>query len=145
MALTAGTRLGSYEVRSPLGRGGMGEVYLARDIDLGRDVALKVLPQEVATDSERLARFEREARVLATLNHPNIAAIYGIERADGTRALVLEFVEGTTLADRIAAGPIPIDDAVAIAKQICDALDAAHSQGIVHRDLKPSNVNVRTD
>jgi hypothetical protein len=145
MPLTAGARLGSYEILSPLGRGGMGEVYLARDNDLGRDVAVKVLPEEVASDPDRLARFEREAHVLATLNHPNIAAIYGVERVDDTRALVLEFVDGPTLADRIIVGAIPLDETIALARQIAEALETAHSQGVVHRDLKPSNIAVRRD
>ena len=135
-----GRRLGVYQIQARLGAGGMGEVYRARDTKLGRDVAIKVLPPEFAADRERLARFEREARILAALNHPNIGAIYGLEDADGMRALVLELVEGETLADRIARGPLPVKAAVAVAGQIVDALDAAHERGIVHRDLKPSNV-----
>ena len=145
MALTAGTRIGPYEVISPLGAGGMGEGYRARDSRLNRDVALKVLPDAFARDSERLARFKREAQVLAALNHPHIAAIYEIEEADGVQALVLELVEGPTLADRIASGRILLDEALPIARQIADALEAAHEQGIVHRDLKPANIKITPD
>jgi serine/threonine protein kinase len=145
MPLTAGTRLGSYEVVSLLGMGGMGEVYRARDSRLNPDVALKILPRVFALDAGRLARFKREAQVLASLNHPNIGAIYGFEQSDGVHALILEFVEGQTLADRIANGPIPVDEALPIARQIADALEAAHEQGIIHRDLKPSNIKVRAD
>src|SRR5262245_44772976 len=123
----------------------MGEVYRARDAKLNRDIAIKVLPESVATDPERLARFHREAQVLASLNHPNIAAIYGFEDLNKTHALVMELVEGPTLADRIARGPIPLDRALSIAKQIAEALEAAHEQGIIHRDLKPANVKVRPD
>jgi eukaryotic-like serine/threonine-protein kinase len=140
MPLSAGTRLGPYEILAPLGAGGMGEVYRARDVQLGRDVAIKVLPEAVAQDAERLARFQREAQILAALNHPHIAAIYGLESNGAARALVLELVEGDTLADRIAAGPIPVDEALEMARQIADALEAAHERGIVHRDLKPANV-----
>ncbi len=140
MALTAGTCLGPYEILAPLGAGGMGEVYRARDGQLGRDVAIKVLPEAVARDADRLARFQREAQMLAALNHPHIAAIYGLESSGAARALVLELVEGETLADLIAAGPIPLDEALAMARQIADALEAAHERGIVHRDLKPANV-----
>ena len=142
MTLASGTKLGPYEVLSPLGAGGMGEVYRARDAKLNRDVAIKVLPEAVAEDAERLARFQREAQVLASLNHPHIAAIYGLEKAGNVEALVLELVEGDTLAERIAAGPIPVDEVLAIARQIADALEAAHEKGIVHRDLKPANVKV---
>ena len=145
MPLTPGVRLGSYEVTARIGVGGMGEVYQARDTKLDRDVALKVLPDAFTSDPDRLARFEREAKVLASLNHPNIGSIYGLEEADGTKALVLELVEGPTLADRIAEGPIPVDDALPIAKQIAEALEAAHEQGIIHRDLKPANVKVKAD
>ncbi len=145
MALAPGTRLGPYTIAVPIGVGGMGEVYRATDTNLGRDVAIKVLPEAFAQDAERLARFEREAKTLASLNHPNIAIIHGLEKADSLRALVMELVEGPTLADRIAAGAIPIDEALAIAKQIAEALEAAHEQGIVHRDLKPANVKVRDD
>jgi serine/threonine-protein kinase len=143
--LTGGTRLGPYEIVAPIGAGGMGEVYRARDARLHRDVAIKVLPEAVARDPERLARFEREAQVLAALNHPHIGSIYGLEEADGVRALVLELVPGETLAERIAAGPIPVDEALAIARQIGDALEAAHERGIIHRDLKPANVKIAPD
>ena len=145
MSLAPGTRLGPYEITAQIGAGGMGEVYRATDTNLKRTVAIKVLPEAVATDGERLARFQREAEVLARLNHPNIAAIYGLEKSDGTAALVMELVEGPTLADRIAQGPIPVDDALPIAKQIAEAVEAAHEQGIIHRDLKPANVKVRAD
>ena len=130
---------------STLGAGGMGEVYRATDTSLGRQVAIKVLRESVATDPDRLARFEREARTLAALNHPNIAQIYGLERSGTTPALVMELVEGETLADRIARGPIPLDEALPIAKQIAEALETAHEQGIIHRDLKPANIKVRYD
>src|SRR5213592_410707 len=123
----------------------MGEVYRARDMKLGRDVALKVIPDTFALDRDRLARFRREAQVLASLNHPNIAAIYGFEDSGETHALVLELVEGETLADRIARGAIPLDEAVPIAREICEALEAAHEQGIIHRDLKPANIKIRHD
>ena len=145
MALTTGTRLGPYEIVGVLGAGGMGEVYRARDSKLGRDVALKVLPESFAADPDRLARFHREAQVLGALNHPNIAQIYGFEDSGATHALVMELVEGPTLADRIAEGAIPVADALAIARQIATALEAAHDLGIVHRDLKPANVKVRED
>jgi serine/threonine protein kinase/Tol biopolymer transport system component len=145
MSLSVGTRVGSYEIIAPLGAGGMGEVYLARDTKLGRDVAIKVLRESLANDSERLARFRREAQVLAALNHPNIAHIHGLEDSTGVPALVMELVDGPTLADRIARGPIPIDEALPIARQISDALEAAHEQGIIHRDLKPVNIKVRED
>jgi serine/threonine protein kinase len=137
MALATGTRLGLYEVTALIGTGGMGEVYRARDTKLSRDVALKVLPDLFASDPERLARFQREAQVLASLNHPNIAIIHGLEEAHGVRALVLEFVEGPTLADRIADGPIPLDESLPIAKQIAEALEAAHEHGIIHRASSP--------
>src|SRR5262245_48002021 len=140
MALAATSRLGSYEVVSPLGAGGMGEVYRARDTKLGRDVALKLLPAAVADDTERLARFQREAQVLASLNHPNIGAIYGLEQLASARFLVLELVEGGTLASRLEPGAVPVDEAIDVARQIALALQAAHDKGIVHRDLKPSNV-----
>ncbi len=145
MPLLPGTRLGPYEIGAPLGAGGMGEVYRATDTTLKRDVAIKVLPDAMAHDTERLARFEREAQILASLNHPHIAHIHGLEQADGVKALVLELVEGPTLADRIAQGAIPIDEALAIAKQIAEAVEAAHEQGIIHRDLKPANIKVRPD
>jgi len=145
MALTSGARLGSYEVRSLLGVGGMGEVYRARDSKLGRDVALKVLPDAFARDGERLGRFAREAQVLASLNHPNIAAIYGFEDSSGAHALVMELVEGPTLADNIAKASIPAAEALPTARQICEALEYAHERGIVHRDLKPANVKITPD
>ncbi len=143
--LSPGHRIGSYEVVGRLGAGGMGEVYRTRDTKLGRDVALKVLPRLFAVDPERLVRFRREAQMLAALNHPNIAAIYGLEESSGVQALVLELVEGPTLADLIARGPMALDQALPIAKQIAEALEAAHEHGIVHRDLKPSNIKVRSD
>ena len=136
---------GIYAVTAKLGEGGMGEVWRATDTQLDRDVALKVLPEAFTSDPDRLARFEREAKVLASLNHPGIAAIYGIEEDEGTRALVLELVEGPTLADRISKGPIPVDEALPIAKQIAEALEAAHEAGVIHRDLKPANIKVRED
>ena len=145
MPLQAGTTLGPYAIIAKIGEGGMGQVYRATDTQLGRDVALKVLPEAFTSDPDRLARFEREAKVLASLNHPNIGHIYGLEEAEGTKALVLELVEGPTLADRIAEGPIPIDEALPIAKQIAEALEAAHEQGVIHRDLKPANVKVKAD
>jgi WD40 repeat protein len=144
LALVPGSRLGGYEILALIGQGGMGEVYRARDARLGRNVAIKVLPDGVAADPERLARFEREAQVLASLNHPNIAHIHGIEDSTGP-ALVMELVDGPTLADRIAKGPIPLNEVLSIAKQIADALEAAHGQGIIHRDLKPANIKVRPD
>jgi eukaryotic-like serine/threonine-protein kinase len=145
MTLRPGLRLGAYEVLSPLGAGGMGEVYRARDTNLGRDVALKVLPDTFSLDPERLARFRREAQVLAALNHPHIASIYGLEESQGARALVLELVDGVTLADRLVGGALPLDEAWPIARQIAEALEAAHDHGIIHRDLKPANVKVRAD
>jgi eukaryotic-like serine/threonine-protein kinase len=145
LGLAAGTRLGPYEVTAQIGVGGMGEVYRATDTNLKRQVAIKVLPDSVALDAARLARFQREAEVLASLNHPNIAAIYGLERAGSLTALVMELVEGETLAERIAQSPLPLRDAMPIARQITAALEAAHEQGIVHRDLKPANIKVRAD
>ena len=145
MSLAAGSRLGAYEIVSLLGAGGMGEVYRAVDTDLKREVAIKVLPESLAGDADRLARFRREAEVLASLNHPNIAHIHGLEKSDGAIALIMELVEGPTLADRIANGPIPLDEALPIARQIAEALEAAHEQGIIHRDLKPANIKVRAD
>ena len=142
MALAAGIRFGPYEVLSPLGAGGMGEVYRARDDRLNRDVALKILAGSLATDAEHVARFRREAQVLASLNHPNIAGIYGIEESGSVRALVMELVEGPTLQDRLAAGAMPPEDALPIAMQIAEALEAAHDRGIIHRDLKPANIKV---
>jgi serine/threonine protein kinase len=143
--LAPGTRLGVYEILARIGAGGMGEVYRARDTRLGRDVALKILPDSFAADPERIARMQREAHLLAVLNHPNIAAIYGFEDSGAVRALVLEFVGGETLADRIARGAIPLDEALPIARQIAEALEAAHEEGIIHRDLKPANIKVRPD
>jgi serine/threonine protein kinase len=140
-----GSRLGPYEVLAKLGEGGMGEVYRARDTKLDRDVAIKVLPESFVTDPDRVTRFQREAKTLASLNHPHIGAIHGLEDAGRVTALVLELVEGPTLADRLAGGPLPPDEALSIAKQIAEALEAAHSQGIVHRDLKPANIKVRED
>ena len=145
MPLSVGDILGPYEILAPIGAGGMGEVYRGRDAKLGRDVALKVLPEEFARDVERLERFQREARVLAALNHPNIAAIYGLEDSGDTHALVMELAEGPTLADRIRQGSIPVEDVVLIARQICDALEYANERGIIHRDLKPANVKVASD
>ena len=142
MSLTPGTRLGHYDVTALIGEG---EVYQARDTKLDRDVALKVLPEAFTSDSDRLARFEREAKVLASLNQPNIGSIYGLEEAEAVRALVLELIEGPTLADRIKQGPIPLAEALPIAKQIAEALEAAHEQGVIHRDLKPANVKVKGD
>jgi serine/threonine-protein kinase len=145
MPLAAGSRIGAYEVTAQIGAGGMGEVYRATDTRLKRQVAIKVLPDALAADPERLARFQREAEVLASLNHQNIAQLHGLEETDGTKALVMELVEGPTLADRIEVGALPVDEALAIAKQIAAALEAAHEQGITHRDLKPANVKVRPD
>jgi serine/threonine protein kinase len=142
MALSPGTRVGPYEVVAALGRGGMGEVFRARDTELRREVALKVLPDVFAADLDRLSRFEREAQILASLNHPNIAAIYGFAAVNGGHALVLELVDGPTLVDRLSTGPLPLQEALAIARQICEALDAAHERGIVHRDLKPANIKL---
>ena len=145
MSLEPGQSIGPYQVVTLIGQGGMGEVHRARDTKLDRDVALKVLPDAFTSDPDRLARFEREAKVLASLNHTNIGHIYGLEEADGVKALVLELVEGPTLADRIAQGPIPLDEALPIATQIAEALEAAHGAGVVHRDLKPANIKVRQD
>jgi serine/threonine-protein kinase len=145
MPLSADTRLGPYQILSALGAGGMGEVYRARDTKLDRAVAIKILPDAFAADTERIARFEREAKTLASLNHPNIAHIHGFEESNGVRALVMELVEGDDLAQRIARGAIPLDEARHIAKQMADALEAAHEQGIIHRDLKPANIKVRRD
>src|SRR5215831_4174438 len=145
MAITIGQQLGPYEITALLGKGGMGEVYLARDTKLKRGVAIKTLPDEFSRDPDRVSRFQREAEVLASLNHPNIAAIYDVEEAGGSRYLVLELVEGETLADRIQRGPIPVEEALDIAKRICEALEAAHEKGIVHRDLKPANVKITAE
>jgi Tol biopolymer transport system component len=142
MGLSTGSRLGAYEILAKLGEGGMGEVYRARDTRLKRDVAIKVLPEGFVSDPDRRARFEREAELLATLNHPNIAAIYGFEEAALVNGIVLELVEGPTLADRIAGRGIPVDEAISIARQVADALEAAHGKGVVHRDLKPANIKM---
>jgi Tol biopolymer transport system component len=144
-ALAPGSRLGHYDILDSLGAGGMGEVYRATDTRLKRQVALKVLPSSVTADPDRLARFQREAEVLASLNHPNIAGLHGIEESDGVKALVMELVEGPTLADRIAQGPIPVEEALTIARQIAEALAAAHDRNIIHRDLKPANIKLRPD
>jgi eukaryotic-like serine/threonine-protein kinase len=145
MAIGPGTRIGPYEVTDLLGEGGMGKVWRARHSSLKRDDALKVLPDDLAADPDRLARFQREAQLLASLNHPNIAHVYGLEQADGVQALVMELVDGETLADRLVRGPLAIEDALPIARQIADALETAHEQGIVHRDLKPANIKLRPD
>jgi len=145
MPLIQGSRIGPYEVQSPLGEGGMGEVYRARDVRLQRDVAIKVLPDRFANDAERLSRFQREAQVLASLNHPNIAQIHGFEVSGATQCIVMELVDGETLADQIKRGPLPVNDVVAVAKQICEALEAAHEKGIIHRDLKPANIKITPD
>src|SRR5256712_4572563 len=145
MALSPGTRLGPYEILAPIGAGGMGEVYRARDTKLSRDVALKILPEVFASDPDRLARFQREAQVLASLHHPNIAIIHGLDETNGIRALVLELVEGPTLADRLAQGAVPLDEALPIAKQIAEALEAAHERGVIHRDLKPANIKLTSE
>ena len=145
MTLAAGTRLGPYEVIAQIGEGGMGQVYRATDTKLKRQVAIKILPPSLAADHDRLARFQREAEVLASLNHPNIAAIHGLEESGRVTALVMELVEGDDLSQRIARGAIPLDDVLPIAKQIAEALEAAHEQGIIHRDLKPANIKVRAD
>src|SRR5438874_11739565 len=139
MAITIGTRLGSYEITDLLGKGGMGEVYRATDTKLGRSVALKILPQQFAADPDRMSRFQREAQVLAQLNHPNIATIHGLEQSGSMQSLIMELVDGPTLADRIAQGPIPLDEALPMAQQIAEALEYAHARGIVHRNLKPAN------
>src|SRR5262245_43166611 len=141
-SVLTGRHLGVYQILSPIGVGGMGEVYRARDTRLGRDVAIKILPHAFTADPDRLARFEREARALASVNHPNIAMIHGVDEAQGIRALVMELVDGPTLAERLAEGRIPIGEALAIARQIADALEAAHDKGIVHRDLKPANIKI---
>src|SRR5579863_7868311 len=143
MPIVSGTHLGSYEVLAPIGSGGMGEVYQAHDTKLGRDVAIKVLPEAFAHDTDRLSRFQREAKMLASLNHPNIATIYGFEHSNGNHFLIMELVPGETLAERIKReGSVPVEDALKIAVQIAEALEAAHEKGIIHRDLKPANVKV---
>ncbi len=144
VSIAAGSKLGHFEIVGALGAGGMGEVYRAHDTKLGRDVALKFLPDEFARDRDRMARFTREAQILAALNHANIAAIYGVEDAGTQRALVLELVDGELLSERISKGPIPIATALRIGLQIAEALDAAHEKGIVHRDLKPANIKITT-
>jgi len=150
LALAPGTHLGVYEITAQIGEGGMGVVYRAVDTTLGRQVAIKILPDAFAADPDRLARFEREAKTLASLNHPHIAAIYGFEKSSGVHALVMELVEGEDLAQRLAGLKVkghglPLDEAMPIAKQLAEALEAAHEQGIIHRDLKPANIKVRAD
>jgi serine/threonine protein kinase len=140
-----GTRIGVYEITGTLGAGGMGEVYRARDTRLDRQAAIKILLEAFAQDPDRLARFEREAKLLASLNHPNIAQVYGLEDSGSTRALVMELVEGPTLAARIEQGAIPLHEMLPIARQIADALESAHEQGVIHRDLKPANIKLRPD
>src|SRR5262245_57092732 len=145
MSLQIGQQVGSYEITSLLGKGGMGEVYRARDSKLKRDVAIKALPEEFSRDHDRVSRFQREAEVLASLNHSNIASIYDLQEANESRFLIMELVEGETLAERISRGLLPIDEALDIAKQICEALEAAHEKGVIHRDLKPGNVKLLPD
>src|SRR5512136_3010404 len=140
-----GQNLSHYSITGKIGKGGMGAVYRAKDQRLGRDVAIKVLPEEFARDADRVARFQREAKLLASLNHPNIAAIHGLEESEGTNFLVLELVEGETLADHIKKGPIPVEESLKLALQIAEALEAAHEKGVVHRDLKPANIKVAPD
>src|SRR5262249_12843960 len=142
MSVGVGTHLGSLEITALIGRGGMGEVYRARDLKLKREVAIKILPEEFSRDADRVSRFQREAEVLAALNHPNIAAIHDLRETNGARYLVLELVEGETLAERIQRGPIPVEEALGIAKNIGEALEAAHDRGIIHRDLKPANIKL---
>ncbi|MCH7547498.1 MAG: serine/threonine protein kinase, partial [Planctomycetes bacterium] len=139
------TKIGPYEITREIGRGGMGVVYLARDTKLDRDVAIKALPPELADDPERMARFEREAKLLASLNHPHIATIHGLEEAQGNQYLILEYIEGETLAERLARGAIPVDEALPIAGQIAEAMEAAHEKGVIHRDLKPANIKFTAD
>jgi len=145
MPLAPSARLGPYEILSSIGSGGMGEVYRARDTTLGRDVAIKVLPDAFAHDTERMARFGREAQILASLNHSNIAAIYGLEESGDVRALAMELVDGPTLADRIAQGPLPLDEALDVARQIAEGVEYAHEKGVIHRDLKPANIKLAAD
>jgi serine/threonine protein kinase len=145
MALEPGSKIGPYTITAPLGAGGMGEVYRASDSKLKREVAIKVLPDDLARDPERLTRFEREAQLLAALNHPNIGAIYGLEESAGAQCLILELIKGRTLAEVIPEGGMPVDQALPLALQIAEALEAAHARGIVHRDLKPANVKVTPD
>src|SRR6478672_11797536 len=142
LPIPPGTRLGQYEILAPLGAGGMGEVYRARDLQLKRDVAIKILPQAFSRDADRVARFQREAEVLASLSHASVGGIYDLGEFGSSRFLVLELVEGETLADRITRGPVALGDALSIAKQITEALEAAHEKGIVHRDLKPANIKI---
>src|SRR6516165_425944 len=145
MALSKGTLLGTYEILASLGAGGMGEVYRARDSKLGREVAIKILPENFSQDPDRLVRFEREAYLLASLNHPNIGAIYDLSESSGTKFFVLELVPGETLADAVERGPVPVDETLAICRQIAEALEAAHDKGISHRDLKPANIKITPD
>src|SRR5262245_5890677 len=145
MSIKTGAHIGPYEVTSPLGEGGMGVVFRAHDTKLQRDVALKLLPDHFANDAERLGRFQREAQVLASVNHPNIAQIYGLDDSIAQRCIVMELVEGETLQERLRRGPMPVDEAFPIAKQIAEALEAAHERGVIHRDLKPANVKVTPD
>src|SRR5262245_8722951 len=145
MALERGTRIGPYEITATLGQGGMGIVFRARDLKLERDVAIKVLPEAFDSDRDRLMRFQREAQLLASLNHPHIAQIYGLEESSDTRSIVMELVEGETLAERLRRGRVPIDEAVEIVTQIAEGLEAAHEKGITHRDLKPANIKVTGD
>src|SRR5215831_171946 len=145
IAMEIGSCIGSYEITSLLGKGGMGEVYLARDTKLKREVAIKVLPDEFLRDADRVSRFQREAEVLASLNHPNIAQIFGLEESSGTRCIVMEMVDGETLQERLQRGPIPIDEVLPLAKQLAEALEAAHEKGIIHRDLKPANIKYSSD
>src|SRR5262245_2747998 len=145
MSIESGTRIGPYEVTSPLGEGGMGIVFRARDTKLQRDVALKLLPDHLATDPDRLTRFQREAQLLASLNHPNIAQIYGLEETSGAGCIVMELVEGETIGQRLKRGPIPVDEALRIIRQVADALEAAHDRGIIHSDLKPANIKLSPD
>jgi eukaryotic-like serine/threonine-protein kinase len=145
MPIKLGTRIGPYEVTSPLGEGGMGVVFRAHDTKVQRDVALKLLPDHFANDANRLLRFQREAQVLASLNHPNSAQIYGLEESNNTRCIVMELVAGETLQERLKRGPIPLDEALVIAKQIAEALEVAHEKGIIHRDLKPANIKLTPD
>jgi eukaryotic-like serine/threonine-protein kinase len=145
MPLETGARLGQFEILGAIGAGAMGEVYKAVDTRLKRLVAIKVLPSELALDADRMARFEREARLLAALDHPNISAIYGIEESDGAKALVLALIDGPTLEDRIAAGAIPIEEAIPLARQMAEAVEYAHERGVIHRDLKPANVKITPD
>src|SRR5215472_7362148 len=145
MAVQPGSALGNYDILSAIGRGGMGEVWRARDKRLGREIAIKTLPGEFARDADRLTRFEREARLLAALNHPNIASIYGLEESSGTRFIVLELIEGETLADTLQRGPIATEDALRLDLQIPTAMEGAHEKGVIHRDLKPANIKITPD